>query len=211
MSLYIPSQDGPGELYQELLRAAPIAVSSDKSNECTAAVTRDSRDAPPAQGDTFPAASGEIALAGIRGGRGKELGSSRRVASWRPPGEPAHRHPIDTRGGGASLAPPDDGAAGREVAAQDAWVQDPLRKKPRGEAPVGLHAASNEMGQVPPVLGTFACDVHGFTSQRSLLRLHQVPLSRFVLLRLHGQLPLASLGRVARACDRSSSCTLLIR
>ena len=36
MSLFIASQHGPGELYQDLLRAAPIVVSSDENNEFTA-------------------------------------------------------------------------------------------------------------------------------------------------------------------------------
>ena len=66
------------------------------------------------------------------------------------------------------------------------------------------------MGQVPFMLGAFASGVHGWSPlstwspQCSLPRMHQVPLSRQELLRLHGHVPLASLEPVARACDRLS-------
>ena len=103
MSLFIASQHGPGELYQDLLRAAPIVVSSDENNEFTATDPRGGGGAPPAEGDARPAGHDEVALAAIRGGGDDQPGSFRADAPQKIPREPAHRDPIDTRGGGAPV------------------------------------------------------------------------------------------------------------
>ena len=143
MSLFIASQHGPGELYQDLLRAAPIVVSSDENNEFTATDPRGGGGAPPAEGDARPAGHDEVALAAIRGGGDDQPGSFRADAPQKIPREPAHRDPIDTRGGGA---PVDEfvcpecmlvECAGCMVA-PDAWMlaflpDDPIEHTPREE------------------------------------------------------------------------------
>ena len=124
MSLFTASQDGPGELDKDLLPAAPIVASYDENAKLTAPDTRGGGASLAAPDDD----AGDREIEELDAWYNTLLqetttalpGSFRADAPRKVIGEPAHRHPIATRGGGASFAVPDDDAGDREIAALDA-------------------------------------------------------------------------------------------